>query len=357
MQITAASPAQADLRHFGSVEYDTQMYFGESPEDLRGACDAPDRQGRKRASYCMKLPHELEQASINFEVVRAGMLLTVLDFTPASDMAVNFKSEASPINFGAILAGKYDIKYNSFGVSQKYLSGTPRELIGKSCDASGTFSMAGGKRLRMLSLTLDESLIEELLYGHEDYEVLVKKLNTRRRGLNVVGSWELSADMNVIASQILHCRLNGLNRKIYLESKALEILALQLDKLADKKNASISISKNDIRQLYEAKDILLAELENPPSLKELASRVGINDFKLKQGFKEIFGDTAYGLLRKQRMETARSLLLDGEASVGDAASAVGYTNISHFITAFRKQYNVTPGGVLQQSRKIYRLSH
>lgn len=333
---------------YGHIEYGPQMFYGE----LAPNCQEGQGQGLL-PSYSIKIPHALEKASMQMDLVRKGMLLTVLDFTPDRYLEVDFRVEISPISFGAILSGQYDVRQSSAWTGQGQELEKPGELICKSCDASGTFSVAAGTRFRMISLAVDENIVEEMFHGHKQYEALHARLKVRQGGLSVMGRWDISTDMNIITAQVLQCRLCGLARKLYLEGKALEILSLQLDKLANMQGRQLPLDKSDIQRLRQAHDLLMDSIENPPSLKELATKVGINDFKLKKGFKELFGYTVYGLLRKHRMEKARNILLEGKASVGEVAFFVGYTNISHFISAFRKQFNATPGEVLQQSRRAY----
>ncbi len=103
-----------------------------------------------------------------------------------------------------------------------------------------------------------------------------------------------------------------------------------------------SLKPDDIEQIHLAKAILTANFHNPPSLIELARQVSLNDYKLKQGFRQVFGTTVFGYLYQYRMEKARQLLAEQRLNVGEVAQAVGYANQSRFAVAFRKQYGVNP---------------
>jgi len=59
----------------------------------------------------------------------------------------------------------------------------------------------------------------------------------------------------------------------------------------------------------------------PPGLKELAQRVGLNELKFKRGFREVFGCTMFEALRAHRMQQARTLLLDSDMTVGMVAAS------------------------------------
>lgn len=84
-------------------------------------------------------------------------------------------------------------------------------------------------------------------------------------------------------------------------------------------------------------------MDDPPSLLALARQVGLNDFKLKRGFRQVFGTTAFGYLHDQRMERARQLLEERRFNVTEVACTVGYANPSHFAAAFKRKFGVNPG--------------
>lgn len=91
-----------------------------------------------------------------------------------------------------------------------------------------------------------------------------------------------------------------------------------------------------------AAEILERNLERPPSLAELAARVGLSETTLKRAFPRVFGTTVFGYLRRRRMEEARRLLDRGEATVLEAALRVGYSNPSNFAAAFRREFGLNP---------------
>lgn len=152
-------------------------------------------------------------------------------------------------------------------------------------------------------------------------------------------------EMKVALEQIINCPFTGLTKKIYLESKCLELIALKVEQLINfEKNyaKTIVLKRDDIARIHYAKEILTQNLDNPPSLLELARKVGLNDYKLKLGFRQVLGTTAFSYLQQQRMEKARQLLLESTMSVKEIACAVGYANQSRFAAAFRKQFGTNP---------------
>ncbi|MEM8613062.1 MAG: AraC family transcriptional regulator [Cyanobacteria bacterium P01_H01_bin.105] len=156
---------------------------------------------------------------------------------------------------------------------------------------------------------------------------------------------EISHTTFQAAEQILNCPYQGVTRQLYLESRALELIALQLPLNSSKGRVASSnyiLKADDVDRIHYAREILLSNLENPPSLLELAQRVGLNDYKLKRGFRQVFGTTAFGCLYHHRMERARRLLETNYSTVTEVAQAVGYTSATSFSAAFKKKFGMPP---------------
>jgi AraC-like DNA-binding protein len=156
---------------------------------------------------------------------------------------------------------------------------------------------------------------------------------------------QITPAMKAALEQIFYCPFQGKTKQIYLEGKCLELIALKLEQLKemDKRTGlSCSLKPDDIDRIHLAKTILTTNLNNPPSLMELARLVSLNDYKLKIGFRQIFGTTVFGYLHQYRMDKARRLLIEQRMSVKEVAQAIGYANQSRFAAAFRKQFGVNP---------------
>lgn len=133
-------------------------------------------------------------------------------------------------------------------------------------------------------------------------------------------------------------------RRIYLEAKILELLSLQLESLEQKASTKESLPQRDIERLQQARALVESNLKTPCSLIELARKTGLNDFKLKKGFKALYGNTVFGYLTDLRMKKAYLLLQEGR-SIADVAETVGYKNPHHFTAAFKKKYQILPSRV------------
>lgn len=129
---------------------------------------------------------------------------------------------------------------------------------------------------------------------------------------------------------------------MFLESKIIELLLLQLEQFDDPVDAVLSIKPDDIEKIYIVRDFILDHLGESHSLMELARLAGTNEFTLKKGFKEVFGTTVFGFWGEAKMEKARKLLGDPDISVKEVADAVGYKHPQHFTAAFKRRFGILP---------------
>ncbi|MFH7243793.1 MAG: helix-turn-helix transcriptional regulator [Spirulina sp.] len=163
-----------------------------------------------------------------------------------------------------------------------------------------------------------------------------------------------TAAMQMAVQAILCCPFQGLTQRLYLESKVWELMALLIEDLKttpDQASAPV-LKPDDVERIHYAGKLLRRQMTHPPSLMELARATGINDHKLKVGFRQVFGTTVFGYLHEHRMERSRHLLESGDLSVTEAAEAVGFASRGHFAAAFRRKYGVNPGVYARGQQKL-----
>ncbi|MEH1837999.1 MAG: AraC family transcriptional regulator [Nostoc sp.] len=151
--------------------------------------------------------------------------------------------------------------------------------------------------------------------------------------------------MQLVLKQILQCPFRETLRLMYLEAKVLELLVLQIAQWGENYQVlrrSLHFRADEIERLHHAKAILNQTLPHPPSLLNLAKQIGLNDFKLKRGFREVFGTTVLGYVQSLRLEQAQQLLRGTNLTVTEIASQVGYESIGHFGYLFKRQFGITP---------------
>jgi AraC-like DNA-binding protein len=186
-------------------------------------------------------------------------------------------------------------------------------------------------------------------FNEEQTTALLEKI---ARGDSFLVSREMmpiQPKMLEIIRDIRECALKGGFKKMYLEGKVLELLSLQLEQSFRPVTECPSLRKPDLDRIRQVREYLDEHFLNPASLPEIARMFGLNDFKLKKGFREQYNTTVFGYAHERRMALAQKLLNEGILNVSQVADVVGYENPNHFSAAFKKRFGYSPGVVLRQA--------
>jgi AraC family transcriptional activator of pyochelin receptor len=149
--------------------------------------------------------------------------------------------------------------------------------------------------------------------------------------------------LNVI-NAIVNCKYQEDLKKMFLLSKSIELLVLQAEAYNSFQTSTNKYLKTeyDKERIIYAREYLISHLDMPPSLSDLARVAGINEYKLKRGFKETFGNTVFGYLSDTRLELAKTDLQEKKKSASEIAFELGYSSVQHFSNAFKKKFGVSP---------------
>lgn len=196
-----------------------------------------------------------------------------------------------------------------------------------------------GSRIVFLFITVENL---HRLFVEESEEI--EFLNKENIGKKFYADRPLPPLLIVALNQLLTNSVSGPAKNIFEKAKAYEILALYLNKGEDKDvdQCPFLNDEENVERVREAKRILIDKMANPPSLKELSREIGLNEYRLKEGFKNIYGKTVFQFLNDYRLDVARHMLDSDGVKVNEAAYHIGYTNPSHFIAAFKKKFGITP---------------
>ncbi len=150
--------------------------------------------------------------------------------------------------------------------------------------------------------------------------------------------------MSVVLSQILEAKIHDSIKPLYFKGKVYELLSLFFNKNEDTdvEQCPFLVDEENVRKIRKAKEIILNQMTEPPTLKGLAVEIGLNVKKLKEGFKQIYGDTVFGYLLDYKMNEARSMLNTKQYNINEISIKLGYSTSSHFISAFKKKFGTTP---------------
>ncbi|WP_020585965.1 AraC family transcriptional regulator [uncultured Desulfobacter sp.] len=295
----------------------------------------PNKKGNASASY-----------SENQEIITltSGISLIITDFLPQSDTLINMDIDGSYVSFGFTLSVQAvsNLKTESGKKVEIYhtCQGTEVSFIPKTRAKSKIWA---GIPFRSVCLTMPPSLLAFFITGQEQsFPDSIQRISGEEKCKHVQTIGTMTPEMNYIVLKIMECSLPDPIRQIYLEAKAMELLACRL-KLMMKPRPLSGIQPCDIKAVHQAAGLLTENLSHPPDMEELSRSVGLNRTKLKQGFKAVYGKSAFQYLKQFRFERVADLLTNGSMSVCEAAEAVGYNDIKHFYQNFRNHFGTTPG--------------
>ncbi|WP_298714534.1 AraC family transcriptional regulator [Chitinophaga sp.] len=160
-------------------------------------------------------------------------------------------------------------------------------------------------------------------------------------------SYQITPRMMQVIDEVRDCHFSGGLKKLFLQSKAIELLALECEQIELLSGGRYGKERPEINRTEEeriryARDLLLANAQEPPSLGELSRLAGLNEFKLKSGFRKVFNNTVFGYLSEHRLDEAQRLVRTGAHSFTEIADELGYSSLQHFSNAFRKKFGCSP---------------
>jgi AraC family transcriptional regulator, transcriptional activator of the genes for pyochelin and ferripyochelin receptors len=308
---------------------------------------AQDRATEAKSGYSettFEYPSILAQGhGVEIEL-RQGLLLQIADYKFHQPVTIELAECEHPLEFGFQLAGSGQNQDRSFHAGENLVCGcgmAPRML----------YQATPQERQQEIVVHIEPDVFKTFV-GIEADEIpnLMQHLFRKFDRAYFTRNGIITAQMQVALQQIWQCPFAGSIKQMYLESKILELMALQLQQGVEAEAIPPPVDelKPGIRdRIYQAREILESQLDYPPSELTLAELVGLSHYRLKQGFRKVFGVTAFQYLHRYRMEQARLLLCEQQLPVSAVASAVGYSHFGQFATAFKRRFGITPSQCLR----------
>ncbi|MDR7131240.1 AraC-like DNA-binding protein [Algoriphagus sp. 4150] len=212
-------------------------------------------------------------------------------------------------------------------------------------EPKGVFKFEENSHLEILEITFTPEYFKK--FDNNDSRIIEQYMDAieKQRPLFMPNNGKINPLMENTIRQILNCPYKGSVKRIMLESKILELLALQTESLEQTLNPNCTcgnIKKSEIEKLHHAKLLMEGRLDTPPTIYELSRIIGLNEFKLKSGFKQLFGNTVFGYISDYRLAIAREFILETDRSFAEISDMIGYSHQQHFSTAFKRKYGISP---------------
>ncbi|MEM9217730.1 MAG: helix-turn-helix transcriptional regulator [Cyanobacteria bacterium P01_F01_bin.150] len=282
--------------------------------------------------------------------LRDGLDLSMQEYVLKNDLVLsgqNVSIQESYACFAFCLSGQFKSTFPGFKSS---ISMRTKDASFYTVPyAAGTLELKAEERIHLVEIAVRPSLLLNLI-GDE----LIKLPENLRKAVQSEASHpsihlcNISEEISQVLQKVISCPYRGKIRKVYLEGKVLELIALYFSQFCPPGEIVPSIvSKrqqdiDQIEQLYKGREILKQNLVTPPSVEDLSKQLGINERSLQEGFRELFGTTVFGVLHNDRMEHARQLLETQEMNIGAIANMVGISHRGYFAKAFKRKFGITP---------------
>ncbi|WP_339671863.1 AraC family transcriptional regulator [Dasania marina] len=283
---------------------------------------------------------------IGYEIiykVRDGIIMRFIDIKLLRENRVKVRSLGGYVNLFFIMDGNHYILKDS---NKEYTQ--PKGTCSVSYDHEDTLiEDFGTAETHLISL---EIFFEKNLLKNEFFEedsstipVVLQQALTKNKE-SIYHTVAMDTEIYQALSVLFASSYEGKVRRRFFEAKSIEMFCLML-RLLKRQEQAISkkpLAKHSIKLLQKAGELLVADLSSPPSVDELSSQLGISKSALQDRFKQFYGLSLRDFLIKKRMETAKILLSQNDSNINQIAWQLGYEHPCNFVTAFKRQFGLTP---------------
>lgn len=211
--------------------------------------------------------------------------------------------------------------------------------LSESCDAKV-------ESVDFVSVSFSPDLLQQFVKSRTATDGLSEKVLSFQYPSSFTRTVTLCGKTRLLLEGLLNHTYAGSLENIFVTAQSQLLLLNTLDCMDDKElgvlNCKFLSNEADREKVFKARDILVQQIGEPITIKQLSRKVAMNECYLKKGFKEMFGTTIFEFYQGQRMEHAKYLLYEKGLSVTEVSDILGYSSISHFSTAFKKQTGLKP---------------
>jgi AraC-like DNA-binding protein len=252
-------------------------------------------------------------------------------------MSLLFQEQNSAIKSRLVLKG--DIEIKSAGSRQLHIKEGQFALFRGAYDESVIFNE--GNEFRIFDTSYSHELLNGLLTAFPSLSDFIERSSNAKKS-HLIHSFA-SGSMIEIVHDILKCPYDANLRKLYFQNKVNDFLFELFVQSFKTQSTDGGLTDLENSAIRKAREIILLDLKSHITIQEISKQVGINEFKLKAGFKQQFGQGIFECLLEARMREAKKILLETDKPIKEIAGLVGYNHLTNFIAAFRNYFGETPG--------------
>jgi AraC family transcriptional activator of pyochelin receptor len=302
------------------------------PEELSSLVLPDSETGYAQGAYGKILFQEIHLGEINIQYNI---------FQVKKDLAIDFNGYPGMMQIHAAL--KNNGHYYIDGIGDIYLAEGQFNIL-DAVNIEGSKFLEHGHEYHSFHATYTPEILDSLLPVFPALEEWFASDSSQPRLLFKTHPL-LTVQLKDIIESIIHCSYTDEVRRFYLELKIKEFLFLSMLPLETGITPAIWLTRRSIDLIHESRRMLDNNFDQHIAIADMARQLGINEFKLKAGFKKIFGISMFDYLIQTKMQKAKKLLLETDKPIKEIAHLTGYASKQSFLNAFKKHFHNTPGSL------------
>ena len=252
---------------------------------------------------------------------------------------MNYETEKSFIQFHFCLKGDISFEYNNGAYAFPLQQGNLILLYNPIMNLPVNALLNHNTKLVSLLIRIEKfhSLFSETAES-------IPFLSDENINKKFYKEYKLTPIMTTILVQMMNQNISDNVKKLYFKGKVFELLSLlfNVGKEMNIEQCPFLADDKNVKKIKKAKEIIISRMSEPPMLKAFADQVEIPFKNLKEGFKQVYGNTVFGFLYDYKMNVASNMLSSKNYNVNEVALHLGYSTSSHFINAFKNKFGTTP---------------
>ena len=290
--------------------------------------------------------------------IRPGLWMSMINFFSDTPVCLEYEKQYPVIDFGFVISGGIKNRTVCSGCRPKQVrvkngnSGVRMETR-----QTGMFTIPGDAKQQILHLHMTLPFFRSLV--KQGNTVLPLEMQAILKGgapIEFIDIRPMTPDIQTVVYQLLNTSSNAFPWPLYLEGKSLELLCLHLAAMGldhCRSSQGQFLNLDEKQKILKARELLVSDLQSPPSLEKLSKMTCMTPAKLQAGFRQAYGKSVFDYFREYRMQKAMQLLDETRTNVSQTAWQVGYTNVSHFSEAFKKRFGILPKQYLKNRPQYF----
>ncbi len=201
--------------------------------------------------------------------------------------------------------------------------------------------------MKMLSVLFSLDALHDII---DDESIDFTFLNPGNSKKKLYEKRPLSINEILIVKELFNKKIRNKFDKLFVKAKIMEFLSYYFNTPEEKKERCEGLEDEKVvEKIKKAKQIMIDQINEPPTVEELSAMVDLPINLFKKSFKAFYGAPVYKYLLNYKLDLARQLLLSGQYSVKEIAYQMGYSAPTHFVVAFKNKFGVTPKKYIKNS--------